>query len=152
MGRNCLPPSTPPSLAYFQGGDSGVFLKLYTYLLSRYKLLRTQSLTSKQAFHLQNFEDDFDFWQPIKSGFSTDIMIGPNQYDFLSNQLKNQEINFDIVMDDIGSIIKSQRIEPQNRNLQQGKISFDTYYSHDEVSLLKIFKGFFNQTYDFILF
>ena len=98
-------------------------------------------MTSKQAFHLQSFENDFDFWQPIKSGFSTDIMIGPNQYDFLSNHLKNQKINFDIVMDDIGSIIKSQRIETQNRNLQQGKISFDAYYSHDEVSLLKLFKS-----------
>jgi hypothetical protein len=113
-----------------------VFVILINYLLSSYKLLRTQSLTSKQAFHLQSFEDDFDFWQTIKSGFSTDIMVGPNQYDFLSNQLKNQEIKFDIIMDDIGSIIKSQRIEAENRNLQQGKISFDAYYSHKEVSFI----------------
>ena len=113
-----------------------VFVILINYLLSRYKLLHTQSLTSKQAFHLQNFEDDFDFWQPIKSGFSTDIMVGPNQYDFLSNQLKNQEIKFDIVEDDIGSKIKSQSMEAQNRTLQQGKISFDAYYSHKEVSFI----------------
>ena len=105
-----------------------VFVILINYLLSRYKLLRTQSLTSKQAFHLQSFEDDFDFWLPIKSGFSTDIMVGPNQYDFLSNQLKNQEIELDIVMDDIGAIIEFQRLEAQNRKLQQGKISFDDYY------------------------
>ena len=61
-------------------------------------------------------------------------MVGPNQYDFLSNQLKNQEIKFDIVMDDIGAIIKSQRIEAKKRNFQQGKISFEAYYSHKEVS------------------
>ena len=121
-----------------------VFVILINYLLSRYKLLRTQSLTSKQAFHIQSFEEGFDFWQPIRSGFSTDIMVGPNQYDFLSNQLKNQEIKFDIVMDDIGAIIESQRIEAQNRaqtraqnrNLKQGEISFDDYYSHKEVSFI----------------
>ena len=110
------------------------------YLLSRYKLLRTQSLTSKQAFHLQSFVEDFDFWQPIRSGFSTDIMVGPNQYDFLSNQLKNQAIKFDTVMDDLGAIIESQRIEAQNRaqnrNLKQGKVLFDDYYSHKEVSFI----------------
>ena len=55
-------------------------------------------------------------------------MVGPNQYDFLSNQLKNQEIELDIVMDDIGAIIEFQRLEAQNRKLQQGKISFDDYY------------------------
>ena len=118
-------------------GSILVFVILLKCLLSRYKLLRTQSLTSKQAFHLQSFEDDFDFWLPIKSGFSTDIMVGPNQYDFLSNQLKNQEIKFDIVVDDIGSIIKSQGIEAHNRTLQQGKLSFDAYYSHKDVSFIK---------------
>ena len=117
-------------------GSIFVFVILLKCLLSRYKLLRTQSLTSKQAFHLQSFEEGFDFWQPIRSGFSTDIMVGPNQYDFLSNQLKNQEIKFDIVMDDIGAIIKSQRIEAKKRNFQQGKISFDAYYSHKEVSFI----------------
>ena len=123
-------------------GSIFVFVILLKCLLSRYKLLRTQSLTSKQAFHLQSFEDNFDFWQPITSGFSTDIMVGPNQYVFLSNQLTNQEIKFDIVMDDIGAIIESQRIEAQNRaqnrNLKQGDISFDDYYSHKEVSFIKI--------------
>ena len=64
-------------------------------------------------------------------------MVGPNQYDFLSNQLKNQEIKFDIVVDDIGSIIKSQGIEAHNRTLQQGKLSFDAYYSHKDVSFIK---------------
>ena len=113
-----------------------VFVILINYLLSRYKLLRTQSLTSKQAFYLRNLEDDFDFWRTIKSRFSTDIMVGPNQYDFLSSQLKNQEIKFDIVMDDIGSLIKSQRIETRNRNLKQGEITFDAYYSHKEVSFI----------------
>ena len=63
-------------------------------------------------------------------------MVEPNQYDFLSNQLKNHEIKFDIVIDDIGSIIKPQRIVAQNRTLQQGKISFDAYYSHKEVSFI----------------
>ena len=61
-------------------------------------------------------------------------MVEPNQYDFLSYQLKNHEIKFDIVIDDIGSIIKPQRIVAQNRTLQQGKISFDAYYSHKQVS------------------
>ena len=99
--------------------------------------MRTQSLTSKQAFHLQSFEDEFDFWQPIRSGFSTNIMVGPNQYDFLSNQLKTQDIKFEIVIDDIGPLIKSERIENEkNRNSQQGKISFDAYYSHNEVSFI----------------
>ena len=71
-------------------------------------------------------------------------MFGPNQYDNLLNQLKNQEINFDIIMSDIGSLIKSQRIETQNRksdrNFQQGKLTFDSYYSHNEVSFTLIFK------------
>ena len=102
-------------------------------------------MISLHTFYLQNLEDDFDFWRPIKSGLSTDIMFGPNQYDNLSDQLKNQEINFDIIMSDIGSLIKSQRIETQNRhssrNLQQGKITFDSYYSHNEVSFTSIFKA-----------
>ena len=114
------------------------------HLLFRYKLLRTKPLTSQQAFYLQKFEDDFDFWQPIKSGLSTDIMFGPSQYDILMNQLKNQEINFDIIMSDIGSLIKSQQIDTQNRNagrnLQQGKLTFDSYYSHNEVSFMLILK------------
>jgi hypothetical protein len=106
--------------------------------------LRTKPLTSQQALYLQFLEDDFDFWQPIKSGLSTDIMFGPNQYDNLLNQLKNREINFDIIMSDIGSLIKSQRIETQNRhssrNLQQGKLTFDSYYSHNDVSFVLILK------------
>ena len=69
-------------------------------------------------------------------------MFGPNQYDNLSSQLKNEEINFNIIMSDIGSLIKSQRIETENRNLQQGKITFDSYYSHNEVSFTLIFKAF----------
>ena len=113
-----------------------------TWYVFRYKLLRTKPLTSQQAFYLQNLVDDFDFWQPIKSGLSTDIMFGPNQYDNLSSQLKNEEINFNIIMSDIGSLIKSQRIEMENRNLQQGKITFDSYYSHNEVSFTLIFKAF----------
>ena len=68
-------------------------------------------------------------------------MFGPNQYNNLSNELKNQEINFDIIMSDIGSLIKSQRIETENRNLQQGKITFDSYYSHSEVSFSSISKA-----------
>ena len=43
-------------------------------------------------------------------------------------------------MDDIGAIIESQRIEAQNRaqnrNLKQGEISFDDYFSHKEVSFI----------------
>ena len=79
-------------------------------------------------------------------------MFGPNQYDNLSNELKKQEINFDIIMSDIGSLIKSQRIETENRNLQQGKITFDSYYSHNEVSFTSVFNASSNHKTHIYLF
>ena len=58
------------------------------YFLKRYKLIRTNLLHPNQAIELQNWEEDFDFWKPPKSGFSTDILVEPGQLETLSNQLK----------------------------------------------------------------
>ena len=58
------------------------------YFLKRYKLIRTNLLHNNQAIELQNWEEDFDFWKPPKSGFSTDILVEPGQLETLSNQLK----------------------------------------------------------------
>merc|ERR1712172_183769 len=56
-----------------------------------YKLIRTNLLHNNQAIELQNWEEDFDFWRPPQSGFSTDILVDPGQLETLSNQLKVQD-------------------------------------------------------------
>ena len=56
--------------------------------MKRYKLIRTNLLHNNQAIELQTWEEDFDFWKPARSGFSTDILVEPGQLETLSNQLK----------------------------------------------------------------
>ena len=61
---------------------------ILSFFQTRYKLFRTNLLNPNQAIELQNWEEDFDFWKPPKSGFSTDILVEPGQLETLSNQLK----------------------------------------------------------------
>jgi len=98
-----------------------------------YKLIRTNPLTFQQASELQKWEEIYDFWRPARSGRSTDIMVGPGQHNYLISQLNNLGIVFIEVINDIGSLITSQKMNSLGKNYQ-GKISFDTYYSHDELN------------------
>ena len=99
-----------------------------------YKLIRTNSLTFEQATELQKWKETYDFWRPARSGRSTDIMVGPGEHNYLISQLNNLGIVFIEVINDIGSLITSQKMNSLGKNYQ-GKISFDTYYSHDEVCI-----------------
>ena len=113
-----------------------IFLALATTCLAKsydnYKLIRTTPLSLNQALELQKWDEDYDFWRPARSGLSADIMVSPLKYEYLTNRLDNLEIQFAIVMEDVGAVIKSQ---PDHMSaVREGNgITFDKYYSHSEV-------------------
>merc|ERR1712018_1125165 len=118
---------------------SVVFLALATTCLvsaksyDNYKLIRTTPLSLNQALELQKWVEDYDFWRPARSGLSADIMVSPLKYEYLTNRLDNLEIQFAIVMEDVGAVIKSQ---PDHMSaVREGNgITFDKYYSPTELN------------------
>ena len=98
-----------------------------------HKLIRTNVLSFEQASKLQKLEEIYDFWRPARSGLSTDIMVGPLNQKYLYNLLSNLGVEFVEVINDIGTLIEEQKVKSLGKKYQ-GKISFDQYYPHDDVS------------------
>ncbi len=107
------------------------------YYHPRYTLIRTSPLSFEQALELRQWENDYDFWRPARSGLSTDIMVGPTQKLYLSHQLTRLGIQFAEVIPDLGKLIKSQQLAAESKRSYgrgDGRINFDQYYSHDELN------------------
>ena len=100
---------------------------------NRYKVIRTQVLNQEQTVALQKFKDVYDYLKPVKSGFSTDVLVPP---DFLMKQmeqiLKQYNIEHTIVIENLEKLIESQKSKTSQG--YTGKINFDEYYSHFDVS------------------
>ena len=105
-----------------------------SFFSSSHKLVRTAPLNFEQASKLEKLKDVYDFWRPAGPGRSTDIMVGPREQNYLYNLLKNLGIEFVEIINDIGDLIATQKSKVAEKSYQ-GKISFDTYYSHDDVRL-----------------
>ena len=101
---------------------------------NRFKVIRTEILNEKQALALRKSEDDYDFWRPIKSGFSTDVFISPSLMKSINQTLKKFNINHSIVIENVQNLIKVQNSRTHQPGYN-GKINFNEYYSHDDVSL-----------------
>ena len=91
-------------------------------------------MNEKQALALRKSEDDYDFWRPIKSGFSTDVLISPSLMKSIKQTLKKSNINHSIVIENVQNLIKVQNSRTHQPGYT-GKINFNEYYSHDDVSL-----------------
>merc|ERR1712156_767057 len=97
-----------------------------------YKVLRTQVLNQEQASALQKSEDFYDFWKPVKSGFSTDVLVPPFLMKRMEQILKISNIEHSIYIENVEDLIKNER----SRTSQgyTGKINFNEYYSHDDLN------------------
>ena len=91
-------------------------------------------MNQKQALALRQSEDDYDFWRPIKSGFSTDILIPPFLMKDMEQILTQSNINHSIVIENVQNLIKVQNSRTSEQPGYTGKINFNEYYSHDDVS------------------
>ena len=91
-------------------------------------------MNQKQALALQKSEDNYDFWKPIKSGFSTDVLVPPLLMKQMQQILKESNIEYSIIIEDVGKLIKDQNQESKTYRGYNGKINFNEYYSHNDVS------------------
>ena len=91
-------------------------------------------MNQKQALALKKSEDDYDFWRPIKSGFSTDVLIPPFLMKHMEQILKQYNIDHSIVIGNVQNLIKVQNSRTSEIQGYNGKINFNEYYSHDDVS------------------
>ena len=80
---------------------------------------------------LQKSENLYDFWRPIKSGLSTDVLVPPYLINHMMETLKKLKIEFSEFIENVETLIQSQKSSTDRR--YSGKISFDQYYSHDDV-------------------
>ena len=89
-------------------------------------------MNQEQASALQKSEDFYDFWKPVKSGFSTDVLVPPFLMKQMEQILKQSNIEHSIYIENLANLIKTQK----SRTSQgyTGKINFNEYYSHDDVS------------------
>lgn len=90
-------------------------------------------MNQEQASALQKSEDFFDFWKPVKSGFSTDVLVPPFLMKRMEQILKISNIEHSIYIENVEDLIRNER----SRTSQgyTGKINFNEYYSHDDVSI-----------------
>ena len=101
---------------------------------NRYKVIHTQVLKQEQALALKKVEDNYDFWKPIASGFSTDVLVPPSLMKQMKQILKDFNIDHSIVIEDVEKLIKVQNQKSRTHRGYNGKINFKEYYSHDDVS------------------
>lgn len=66
-------------------------------------------------------------------------MASPNEEKFLLNKLANLGINSWVHIENVGELIKTQKVG-QEKSFD-GKISFDQYYSHSDVRKSPRLKG-----------
>ncbi len=102
-------------------------------------MLRTASLTQGQANFLKQVEikSGYDFWKSPRAGYSADIMASPGQLAALQELLSDSHINFEVMVDDVEKLSQKTRSKLDKTmpiQLQKGKISFDDYHTHDEVT------------------
>jgi hypothetical protein len=90
-------------------------------------------LTVGQTSQLRELDelDKYDFWRPARQGHTADIMVSPEEFPALAKSLWAMGIEFEDMISDVGSLIKSQKTPKSTFN---GKISFDNYYPHEDVS------------------
>ena len=99
-------------------------------------MLRTDPLNAEQAIELRKWEEVFDFWKPSGAGQSADILFPPEStktVDHLLKEFDRLKVETSTMIEDVGLLINetTRRFHvPYN-----GRISFDQYYSHDDVSL-----------------
>ena len=99
---------------------------------NRYKVFRTQVLNEEQAKNLQKSENLYDFWKPIRSGLSTDVLVAPHSMNHMTHILKNLNIEFYEYIENVEKLIQEQK-STKSYQKYSGKINFDQYYSHDDV-------------------
>ena len=102
------------------------------WIISRYKVFRTQILTSEQAQALQKLENTFDFWRPINSGSRTDVLAPLHLTKYLQNIFHQHKIGHYEYIENVESLIQAETKKAYQK--YDGKINFDQYYSHDDVS------------------
>ena len=95
-------------------------------------MFRTQILTSEQAQALQKLENTFDFWKPINSGSRTDVLAPPHLTKYLQNIFHQHKIGHYEYIENVQSLIHAETKRAYQK--YDGKINFDQYYSHDDVS------------------
>ena len=94
-------------------------------------------MKQEQALALKKVEDNYDFWKPIASGFSTDVLVPPSLMKQMKQILKDFNIDHSIVIEDVEKLIKVQNQKSRIHRGYNGKINFKEYYSHDDVSKIE---------------
>ena len=107
------------------------------FSIHRYKVFRTQKLTSEQAQALQKLEDTFDFWTPINPGTHSDVLAPPYLTKYLQNIFHQHKIGHYEYIENVEGLIQSQTKKAYQK--YDGKINFDQYYSHDDVIITQRF-------------
>ena len=109
-------------------------MNIFFFEKNRYKVIRTQVLQQHQAEALRKYEVNYDFWKPIASGFSTDVLVPPHLMKEMRKILKDVNIEHSIVIEDVEELIKVQNQKSRTYQGYNGKLNFNEYYSHDDVS------------------
>ena len=91
-------------------------------------------MKQEQAVALKKSEDNYDFWKPIASGFSTDVLVPPSLMKQMKQILKEAKIEHSIIIEDVENLINVQDQKSKTYLGYNGKINFNEYYSHDDVS------------------
>ena len=91
-------------------------------------------MKQEQAVALKKSEGNYDFWKPIASGFSTDVLVPPSLMKQMKQILKEAKIEHSIIIEDVENLINVQDQKSKTYLGYNGKINFNEYYSHADVS------------------
>ena len=101
-----------------------------------YKVLRTQPLNEAHAEILRDLrnEDVFDFWQDPNVGRSADVLASPELLPMLEQFLRENNIQFSVMIDNLEELRRSNENESMKRNKMNLGYDWNDYYRHDEIN------------------
>lgn len=78
--------------------------------------------------------ENFDFWRLPKNALnaSAEVMVPPHDKDNFENELRQKNISFDVVIDDLAQVLRSENVNTHTRASRT--VNFNSYYRVNEIN------------------
>ncbi|XP_030847073.1 carboxypeptidase B [Strongylocentrotus purpuratus] len=111
-----------------------------------YQVWRIKPTTENQMRWLsyieENMGEEFDFWTGVTRipGHPVDVMVQPNSQDTLRMLLKQEKLDFDIMIDDVNTLVSNQMAEilarqegEQSIGTRLANFDYNVYHTYEEI-------------------
>merc|ERR1719219_2463482 len=114
-----------------------------------YRARPTEKYQSDFLEELQVSSKFYDFWTKVRLGRTVDIMAAPGMGLLLETELQNQDINYDVMIEDVQRLVDLEKI-PAMKVEAENPRHFMTWTEYHTLDDMYSYLDYLEQTFDFV--